>query len=352
MKIGIGGPQFSGKSTLFTAMTGQAPDPARAAGASGVLARVSVPDARLDHLADVFKPKKRTYAQLDVVDFPGFELGDRSEHKRQIIHQYRETDALILVVGAYAEGEGLAKAAEAYDALKTELFFSDLDILERRIEKLKVSVTKPTKSQEQEKKELPLLERVRAEAEKRETLAGIPLDPNEEKTLRSFSFVSQKPTIVVLNEKDAPAGEPPPEVTARCPGAIRLSAQLEREIAELPPEDREAFMKDLGLTEPVGYRMIREIYRLLGLASFFTTGEDECRAWTINAGDDAVTAAGKIHSDLARGFIRAEVYTYDHFKEHGSEKALKAKGLLRMEGKEYRVKDGDIFHVLFNVSGR
>jgi len=352
MKIGIGGPRLGGKSTLFAAMTGQAPDPARAAGVAGVLARVAVPDARLDHLSSVFKPKKHTPAQLDVIDFPGFELGDASEHKRQILAQYRETDALILVFGAYAEGEGLAKAAETWDAVKTELFFADLDILDKRIEKLRGSVTKPTKTQEAEKKELALLTRVREEAERRETLAGIPLDAAEEKLLRSFAFLSQKPTIVVLNEKEAPAGDPPAEVRARCPGAVRLSAKIEQEIAELPPEDRAPFLKDLGLDEPAGHRMIREIYALLGLASFFTTGEDECRAWTIRAGDNAVTAAGKIHSDLARGFIRAEVYNYESFRELGSEKAVKAKGLLRMEGKDYIVKDGDILHILFNVSGR
>jgi GTP-binding protein YchF len=352
MKIGIAGPLLSGKSTLFTAMTGQAPDPAKASGTAGVLARVAVPDARLDHLSAVFKPKKHTPAQLDVLDFPGFELGDTSEHKKQILAQFREMDALVLVFGAYGEGETSDKAAEVYDTVKTEFFFSDLDILDKRIEKLKVSVTKPTKTQEMEKKELVVLERIKAEAERRESVAGIHLDAAEEKLLRGFAFLSQKPTIVVLNEKEAPTGEAPPGVKARCPGAVRLSAKLEQEIAELAPEEREPFLKDLGLAEPAGHRMVREIYKLLGLASFFTTGEDECRAWTIKAGENAVTAAGKIHSDLARGFIRAEIYHYDSFKELGSEKAVKAKGLFRMEGKEYAVKDGDILHILFNVSGR
>jgi len=352
MKIGIAGPPFGGKSTLFQAMTGQAPDPAGSAGATGVLARVTVHDPRLDHLSSVFKPKKHTPAHLDVVDFPGFELGDTSERKKQVLAQLRDMDALILVFGAFGEGESPARAAEAYDAVKVEFFFSDIEILDKRIEKLRVGVTKSTKTREAEAKELELLERVRGEAEKRETLAGIRLEPAEEKILRGFAFLSQKPTIVVINEKDAPAGDLPPEVKARCPGAVRLSAQLEKEIAELAPEEREPFLKDLGLDEPVGRRMVREIYRLLGLLSFFTTGEDECRAWTIRAGDNAVAAAGKIHSDLARGFIRAEVYSYDSFRELGSEKAVKAKGLLRTEGKDYVVKDGDILTVLFNVTGR
>lgn len=352
MKIGIAGPPFSGKSTLFQAMTGQAPDPSKAAGAAGVLARVTVHDPRLDHLSSVFKPKKHTPAQLDVVDFPGFELGDSSERKKQVLAQLRDMDAIILVFGAFGEGESPSRAAEAYDAAKVEFFFSDIEILDKRIEKLWVSAAKVTKTQEAEKKELELLDRIRKEAEERETMAGIRLDAAEEKMLRGFAFLSQKPTIVVINEKDAPAGELPPEVKARCPEAVRLSAQLEKEIAELAPEEREPFLRDLGLDEPVGRRMVREIYKLLGLLSFFTTGEDECRAWAIKAGDNAVVAAGKIHSDLARGFIRAEVYPYDSFKELGSEKAIKAKGLLRMEGKDYIVKDGDVLTILFNVGGR
>jgi GTP-binding protein YchF len=351
MKIGIAGPRFSGKTTLFTAVTGQPPDPARAAGSLPVLARVAVPDPRLDHLSAVFKPKKHTPAQLDLLDFPGFDLGETSENKRQILAQLRDLDAVVLVFAAFGDATP-EKAAETCDAVRTEFFFSDLDILEKRIEKLRVSVTKPTKTQEAERKELALLERLRSEAEQRETLAGILKDAAELKMIRSFAFLSQKPTIVVLNEADAPAGDLPPAVAAKCPGAVRLSAKLEQEIAELPPEDRGAFLKELGLQEPAGHRLVREIYRLLGLQSFFTSGEDECRAWTIQAGDTAVAAAGKIHSDLARGFIRAEVYPYEDFKTHGSEKAVKAKGLLRAEGKDYIVKDGDVLHILFNVGGR
>jgi GTP-binding protein YchF len=352
MKIGIAGPPFGGKTTLFAAMTGQAPDPAKASETAGVLARVSVPDPRLDHLSSVFRPKKHTPTQLDVLDFPGVELGDSSEHKRQILAQLREMDALVLVFGAYAEGETPAKAAETYEHVKTEFFFADLDILDKRIEKLKESAAKSTKTRDREKSELASLERIKTEAERRETLVGITLDAAEEKLLRGFAFLNMKPTIVVINEKDAPAGEPPVEVKARCPGAIRLSAKIELELAELPPADREPFLRDLGITEPAGPRLIREVYGLLGLVSFFTTGEDECRAWTIKSGDNAVTAAGKVHTDLSRGFIRAEVYHVEDFKIHGSEKALKAKGLMRMEGRDYVVRDGDVLSILFNVSSR
>lgn len=352
MKIGIAGPRFSGKSTLCAAVTGQPPDPSKAAAGAPVLARVLVPDPRLDHLSAVFQPKKHTPATLDLLDFPGFDLGETSEHKRQTLAQLREMDALVLVFGAFAPDESLEKAADAWDAVRTEFFFADLEIVEKRIEKLKVSVTKPTKTQEQEKRELALLQRLRVEAEQRETFAGIPLDGAEQKMIRGFCFLSQKPSIGVLNTADAPDGELPASVASKCAGALRLSAKLEQEIAELAPSDRAPFLKELGLEETAGQRMVREVYRLLGLCSFFTTGEDECRAWTIQAGDDAVTAAGKIHSDLARGFIRAEVYRYEDFKTHGSEKTLKAKGLLRSEGKEYVVQDGDVLHILFNVSGR
>jgi GTP-binding protein YchF len=352
MKIALAGPRFSGKTTLFAAVTGLPLDPAKAAAITGVLSRVNVPDPRLDRLAEVLKPKKHTFAQLDLLDFPGIDLGETSEHKRQLLAQLREMDALVLVVGAYAEGESLAKAAGMVDAVRTEFFFSDLDILEKRIEKLKASVTRPTKTQELEKKELALLERLRAEAERRETLAGIALDANEEKFLRGFAFLSQKPMRVVLNEKDVPPSELPPDVQSKCPGALRLSAKLEQEIAELPSEERAPFMKELGLVEPAGPRLIRSIYALLGLQTFFTTAGDECRAWTIRKGDNAVTAAGKVHNDMAAGFIRAEVYPFDDFMSHGSEKALRSKGLIRAEGRDYLVKDGDILHILFNVSGR
>lgn len=352
MRIGIAGPPFGGKTTLFRAVTGLDPDPARASDPSGVVACVPVPDPRLDHLSSVFRPKKHTPAQLEFVDFPGLEPGGESERKRQILARLREMDALVLVFGAFGEGASPVRALEAWELLKMDFLFSDLEILGKRIEKLRAGAARPSRTREAEQKELALLERVRGEAERRETLAGIPLDPAEEKLLRGFSLLSSKPFLVAINEKEPPAGDPPPELKARCPGAIRLSAQLEKEIAELPPAERGPFLRELGIDESAGPRLVREVYRLLGLISFFTTGEDECRAWTIRSGDDVVTAAGRIHSDLARGFIRAEVYPYEAFRELGSEKAVKARGLLRTEGRGYIVKDGDVLTILFNVGGR
>ena len=352
MKIGLAGPRLGGKSTLFAAITGQASDPARASGHGPVPGVVPVQDPRLDHLTAVFKPRKHTPAQLEVLDFPGLDLGETSEHKKRIMAQLREVDAIILVFAAYAEGHTLEQAAESYDAVKTEFLFSDLEMMDKRIEKLRSSVTKSTKTQEQDQRELILLERLKKEAEAKESLAGIEMDANEQKMVRSFAFLIQKPILVVLNVAEAPTGALPDAVKKRCPDAIRLSAQLEQEITEISPEERGAFLKELGLEEAAAQKLVREVYRLLGLCSFFTTGEDECRAWTIQVGENVVSAAGKIHSDLARGFIRADVYSFNDFLEHGSEKALRAKGLFRSEGRDYSVHDGDVMRINFNVSKR
>ncbi len=352
MKIGLAGPRFGGKSTLFAAITGHAPDPARAPGHDPVPGVVPVQDPRLDHLTSVFKPRKHTPAQLEVLDFPGLDLGETSEHKKRIMAQLREVDAIILVFAAYAQGDTLEQAAESYDAVKTEFLFSDLEMMDKRIEKLRSSVTKVTKTQEQDQKELMLLERLKTEAEAKESLAGIEMDVNEQKMVRSFAFLMQKPILVVLNVAEAPTGALPDAVKKRCPDAIRLSAQLEQEITEISTEERGAFLKELGLEEAAAHKLVREVYRLLRLCSFFTTGEDECRAWTIQVGENVVSAAGKIHSDLARGFIRADVYSFNDFREHGSEKALRAKGLIRSEGRDYTVQDGEIMRINFNVSKR
>ncbi len=352
MKIGLAGPRLGGKSTLFATITGHALDPARASGHGPVSGVVPVQDPRLDHLTSVFKPRKHTPAQLEVLDFPGLDLGETSEHKKRIMAQLREVDAIILVFAAYDAGETLEKAAESYDTVKTEFLFSDLEMMDKRIEKLRVSSTKPTKTQEQEQRELVLLERLKKEAEAEESLAGIEMDADERKMVRSFAFLTQKPILVVLNVADPPTGELSDAVKKRCPDAIRLSAKLEQEITELPEEERGAFLIELGLEEPAARKLVSEVYRLLGLCSFFTVGEDECRAWSIPVGENVVTAAGKIHSDLARGFIRADVYSFDDFLAHGSEKALRAKGLIQSEGRDYTVRDGDILHIHFNVSKR
>lgn len=352
MKIGLAGPRLGGKSTLFAAITGHAPDPTRASGQGPVPGVVPVEDPRLDYLTSVFKPRKHTPAQLEVLDFPGLDLGETSEHKKRIMAQLREVDALILVFAAYAEGQTLEQAAESYDTVKTEFLFADLEMMDKRIEKLRVSVTKASKTQEQDQRELVLLERLKKEAEAKESLAGAEMDATEQKLVRSFAFLIQKPLLVVLNVADPPKGALPDAVKKRCPDAIRLSAKLEQEIGELAPEERGAFLKEMELEEAAARKLVREVYRLLGLCSFFTVGEDECRAWTIPVGENVVIAAGKIHSDLARGFIRADVYSFDDFQAHGSEKVLRAKGLIRSEGRDYTVQDGDIVHIHFNVSKR
>ncbi len=350
MKVGIAGFPRAGKTTIFNALTGQHADVGGFSEPGKVhLGTIKVPDARIDKLAEIFQPRKVTYAMIEFVDFPAAS-GAAAGHALETatLTQMRETDALVQVVRGFPdpiEGQPADPVRDLAN-FKSELILSDLALIERRLERLKKE-----KGKDQEK---ALLERCKAMLDEERCLRFLELTPEEVTALSGFGFLSRRPMMVVLNvaEQDARSGLPEDVVqwlAAEELQGLVLAGQIEMEIANLPPEDRQAFLEDLGLTESARDRFIRAAYELLDQISFLTSGEDEVRAWTIRRGTTAQRAAGKIHSDIERGFIRAEVVHYDDFVRLGSEAKAREAGKLRLEGKEYTVCDGDIIHFRFNV---
>ncbi len=356
MRVALIGPSQSGKSTLFAAVA--------EAGGSNVdihrpdqphMAVVKVPDERITWLSDYYKPKKTTLAELEFVDLPGFDLSDEAGRNRARTHwaTMRQCDMLVYVVRTFenssvpAYRNRIDPSSDVEDLL-TEMLFADLDQVMNRIEKLEASVKKPTPNRDEQLKELELMKKLRETLEADKPISEAIKNDVEARLIRSFAFLSQKSSLVVLNcsESDLDKQQASQVTNLEC---LQLSAQIEEEIAQLSEEERKEFMDSYNLTDSARDKLIRACYERLKLASFFTVGEDEVRAWTIPAGTDAVTAAGQIHSDLARGFIRAETISYDEFRQAGDMKAAKAAGKLRLEGKNYIVKDGEILNIRFNV---
>ncbi|MFH1024296.1 MAG: DUF933 domain-containing protein [Planctomycetota bacterium] len=340
MKIGIIGKSQSGKSTVFHAL---APGGGTAHGMTHIAA-VKVPDERLDWLSALFKPKKHTPATIDFMDFPALAIGKAEEEGpsgRQVLALMREMEALVVVLDGFS---GTREALADLREIQSEMILADLAILENRIVKLKREIAKPSPRRDLDQAELAILERFVPELEK----GNIPKEPVFLKAIVPYQPLTAKPVIPLINLKeDALAGFAPP---AGFPTeGIAMCAKLEAEIGELPAADQTEYLAALGLKSLSLPLLVRRCYDVLGRIPFFTAGEDECRAWTIAKGDNAVTAAGKIHTDLARGFIRAEVYSFNDLKTLGSEKALKEKGKLRVEGKDYIVRDGDILNIRFSV---
>ncbi|HET7340326.1 MAG TPA: DUF933 domain-containing protein [Methylomirabilota bacterium] len=358
MKIGLIGLPKSGKTTLFNLLTGASVATSRYdAGRSELHTGVArVPDPRVDRLSGLFTPKKTTYATFEVVDLAGIEKGERSGLDAK---EFRNADALLHVVRAFAdEARGAADPKRDILDLEMELILADLEVVDRRLERLEASIKKQRK--EAEVAEQALLARLKTALEAETPLRAAPFTPEEARLSRGFTFLSQKPILhlVNLDEKAIAEGEQVvaryglAEVAARPHTRVGwVSAVIEADIARLAGEEQQAFLADLGLAEPAINRVLRECFALLGLVSFFTVGEDEVRAWPIPAGTRAQDAAGAVHSDIARGFIRAEVNGYDELVAvEGSFDALRKKGQLRLEGKEYVVQDGEICHFRFNVA--
>ena len=318
---------------------------------------VEVPDARLLWLREHFNPKKFTPARIEFVDFPGIPKGNQ-KGKPELLAAIREMDALCFVLrdfttGSYPYEKPEANAAKEFADLQEELRFNDYAMLSSRIEKLESSTKKPSKTLEKDKVELVFLQRLLKEFEgghvqdRGKDIRDIHMSAEEHQMIRAFQFASQKPRILLVN---AAEGADEALAAAKVPGSHCVFARIEEEIAGLSPEEKSEFLASYGLKELFRDRLIHIGYQTLGLQSFFTVGEDEVRAWTIKVGDDAVTSAGRIHTDLARGFIRAEVYSYDDFKAAGGdEAAVKKQGKFRVEGKEYKVQDGDIVNIRFSV---
>ena len=296
----------------------------------------------------MYSPKKVTYAEVTFVDFPP----SRSAQSRAVLDQemvtaLRDADALVEVVRGFPDLAGAAATPlEDIDAFDGELILADLGQVEKRLERVKKEKGK--------EREQALLQRLHEHLESGSPLRLMSLAAEERAEIAGFAFLSLRPLLVVLNVAEEDAAAVLPDAVAeraRAAGgdAMALSAKVEAEVAELDAADRTAFLADLGLTESARARFIRASYGLLDLIGFLTAGEDECRAWPIRRGTVARKAAGRIHSDIERGFIRAEVMAYDDFVQHPSEAKCREAGKLRLEGKEYVVQDGDIVHFRFAV---
>ena len=346
MKVGLTGFPGAGKTSVFSALTGLKRQPG---GSAPSLGAIKVPDARVDTLARIHRPRKTTYAEITFVDFPPTHapVERRGVLDPAVVAQLRDADALVQVVRGFPDlaGEPPTPGADV-EGFGAELVLADLAVVEKRIERVR--------KEKGHERERALLERIVPSLEAGTPLRTVALAPEERTQLAGFAFLSLRPLLVVLNVPEGEAAAPvPADLGARAAAAgaeaMSLSAQLEAEIAELEPGDRAAFLKDLGLSEGARARFIRASYALLDLISFLTAGEDECRAWPIRRGTTAVKAAGKIHSDIERGFIRGEVIAYDDFVRHGSEAKCREAGKFRLEGKDYVVQDGDIVHFRFAV---
>lgn len=333
MRAGLVGFAGGGKSTLFQLLTGATPDPGKVH--SGQVGVAVLADPRLDFLASLHKPKKITPATVEILDTPGLMPGSHGDNPQRLA-LIREGDALLIVIGGFSGGDPAADLA----AFREEMLFADLGVVTNRAERLEASVKKPRPDREAQMKELDVVQRVRSALEGGQSISSLELTEEEKKPMCSFGLLTDKPQVVILN---APQGEPIPDsLKAAAPGALAIDAKLELELTQLAPDERAVFMEEMGIAELGRARIIREAYHAVGIITFFTAGEPEVRGWNVERGGTAVDAAGKIHTDLARGFIRAEVTAYDDLFTAGSVREAKAKNLQRLEGKEYVVKDGDI----------
>jgi hypothetical protein len=358
MKLGIIGLPQSGKTTIFNALTrGNTPTTASAGRIEIHTAVVDVPDPRVDKLSGMFHPKKTIYAKVTYADIAGLEAGAahpqdalRTGISGQLLNQLAQMDGFIHVARCFADENvphpsGSVDPQRDADAMESELLLNDLIAVERKLERLADERKKGGTDKTLNARQTELFERLHKTLSDNQPLRGMEFNAEDQKELASFGLLSRKPILTAFNLGE---GQSAPEVSVTHL-TVALQGKLEMEIAQLSPEDAAVFMQEYGIEEPSLNRMIRLSYDLLNQQSFFTVGEDEVRAWTVRRGAPAVEAAGAIHTDLQKGFIRAEVVAYDDLTRLGSMNEAKSKGKLRLEGKEYIVKDGDIVHVRFNV---
>jgi GTP-binding protein YchF len=346
MRIGLVGFAGSGKTTVFNAMTGL--DVPVGFGGEVRLGTVKVPDERIDRLSGIFSPKKTTYTEITFTDLPGEHGAEKRGLSPKTLQQIRDLDAVCLVLRDFDNPalEGDPEPAADLEAFHAECVLADLEIVERRLERAKKDRAEP--------REIAAFEMMRDALENERPIRSIPQEELNRELLRGYGLITDRPLLVVVNRAETRASEPMPagmdeRLEALDAAGLVLSASVEAEIAGLAADDQTAFLDDLGLTESALSRFIRSAYGLLDLISFLTVGHDEVRAWTIRRGTRARQAAGRIHSDLERGFIRSEVIPYDVFMDLGSEQAVKDAGRLQLEGKDCIVSDGDILNIRFNV---
>jgi GTP-binding protein YchF len=335
MRVGIVGFAGGGKSTLFQLLTGARPDPGKIH--SGQVGVATLSDPRLDFLAALHQPKKVTPATVEFLDTPGLLAGSHADNPQRLA-LIREGDALLIVLNGFGGGDPAIELA----TFREEMLFADLGVVTNRAERLDASVKKPRPDREVLIKELEMVKTVQAALEQGKTVDTLGLSADDKKPLRSFGLLTDKPQVAVLN---APQGSAVPDsLRALAPEALVIDAQLELELSQLEADERAAFMTDLEIQELGRERIIRRAYDAVGIITFFTAGDPEVRGWNLERGASAVEAAGKIHTDLAKGFIRAEVTAYDDLHQAGSLKEAKAKHFQRLEGKDYIVKDGDVVY--------
>ena len=352
MKVGLTGFSRAGKTTLYNALTGlSAAVGGFEARREAAMAVVKVPDPRLDALSEIVHPKEKKYAEVTFMDFPPSQER-KAALEAQSVTQLREVDALAQVVRGFDDPMADEPPAPLRDlnAFQAELILADLAVIEKRLERIR---KEGGKAREREL-EMDLLTRCQSTLEEERPLRSLDFLLEEQTLLSGFAFLSAKPLLVVYNRDETALQEPLPNDMAEYAQAENLTVvavcgKLEMEIAQLDEDERAEFLSELGLSETARDRFIRHAYDHLRLMSFFTAGPMEVRAWTITRDTAAVNAAGKIHSDIERGFIRAEVITYDDYIEHQGETGCRSAGKLRLEGKDYRVQDGDVMHIRFNV---
>jgi len=343
MKAGLVGYAQTGKSTLFAALTGQGAGGSRP---KSNLGTIKVPDARLDKLAAMYRPRRVVPTEVVFVDVAG-PRAKGGGLDAGTIQALQEVDALVVVLRGFEGGDGSPpNPARELGDFEAELILNDLLVVERRLEKM----TRERGVERQQAALTRCLESLNAER----ALRHVDLTPEEERELASFTLLSKKPLLAVLNRAEADNGAPlsaelEQAAEQRRVEIVPVCASLEAEIAALPQAEQAEFLASLGIAEPASARFIRAAYALLDYISFFTVGEDECRAWTVYRGSRAQKAAGRIHSDIERGFIRAEVMAYEEFIEAGSEAKMRELGRFRLEGKDYIVSDGDILNFRFAV---
>ncbi len=343
MKIGIIGPEGAGKTTVFSCLTGTVAGASHGKGDS--LGVVRVPDPRLAVLTEMYQPRKTTPAEITFQDLGAGMSG--SQRLSALTGSLADADALAVVVGGFLGDDPAARL----ESFLLDLVLCDLSIVENRLERIAHDLQRGKKESQAHE---PLMKRLQEALGTGSRVADVALNPEEEKTLAGYQFVTRKPTLVVANvhERDLGNGVAAAITSAgQCHGlaAIELCAPLELEISLLPPEERGAFLVDYGMPASATDRFVRAAYELSELISFFTVGPDEVRAWSVPRGTLAPRAAGKIHSDIQKGFIRAEVVAYDDLIAAGSHQECRTRGQVRLEGKTYEMHDGDIVDFRFSI---
>jgi len=359
VNIGIIGLEKSGKTTIYNGITGSrvSLDAYSQGRTEPNIAVIDVPDPRVVVLSRMYNPKKTTFSKIEFMDFAGLKSSDTGKglFSSKSMEVIKNCDALVLVLRNFKDqvldaSLGLPDPAKDLETIQSELVLSDLVILEKRLERI-ASDIKRGKSNSALLKEQKVLEKINDTLMQGNSIGSLMLNPEEKKLISGFRFLSLKPLFVILNSDEQSYGSHSELVDTinQYAQVIEFSGKFEMELSSLEPEDAEEFMKDMGISESARIRLINFAYNLLGYMSFYTVGEDEVRAWTIKKGDTALDAAGVIHSDLARGFIRAECFSYDSLIELSNIEAVKKSGKWRLEGKEYKVRDGDILSIRFSV---